>query len=62
VAAAALRVARGEGAGAADLVTRALAAAPWRHGWRLAIEPLLHVERDPAAWANGLVIVRRRSM
>lgn len=63
VAAGALRVARGAAAGAADLVTDALSAAPpGATGWRVPIEPLLHVERDPATWANVLAIVSRRSM
>jgi hypothetical protein len=63
VAAGILRVARGDVAGAADLAIGALAAAPpGATGWRLAIEPLLYIERNPAAWANVLAIVRRRSM
>ncbi len=63
VAAGVLRVARGDVAGAADLAIGALAAAPpGATGWRLAIEPLLYIERNPAAWASVLAIVRRRSM
>lgn len=63
VAAAARRVTRRDVAGAVDLVTTALLAEPpGATGWRLPIEPLLYIERDPAAWASVLAIVRHRSI
>lgn len=59
----ALLVAGGDAAGAAGTVLRALAAAPpGATGWRLPLEPLLYVSRNPDTWAPVLALLRQRAM
>ncbi len=63
MAKAALRIAAGDAPGAAQLVAAALTAAPAGNaGWLLAVEPLLAVRRDRAAWASALAHVRARAL
>jgi DNA-binding winged helix-turn-helix (wHTH) protein/Tfp pilus assembly protein PilF len=53
---------RGDHAGAADTVHRALAEAPaGSAGWLLPVEPLLHVTAHPGLWAPALERLRVRS-
>lgn len=59
---AALCVAAGNASAAVQLVMDALAVAPpGSAGWRLALEPLLDVRRDPDAWAPVLTLLRARA-
>jgi DNA-binding winged helix-turn-helix (wHTH) protein/Tfp pilus assembly protein PilF len=53
---------RGDVAGAAALVARALESAPSGNaGWLLPVDPLLDVQRHPAAWTPALAILSSRA-
>ena len=60
---AALLVANAESAAAAQTILTALAAAPpGNAGWRIPVEPLLHVNRDQPALNQVLGLVRQRAV
>lgn len=62
IADAAVMVAAGGAAAAAQHVCRALGAAPaGSAGWRVAIEPLLDTGRTPEAWAPVFALLRTRA-
>jgi hypothetical protein len=62
MALAAERVVAGAHAQAARLMEEILARAPaGQAGWRLPVEPLLHVTAHPDVWAAALSLVRNRA-
>jgi hypothetical protein len=63
IATAAVLARAGEHDAAASVCGQALAQAdPGPAGWLLPVEPLLHVDAHPGAWAQTLAILRHRAV